>query len=92
MNHLAVNDCNKKQIVKHRGIPTIVQIVASNAVRSKKQTTYAIETLWKLAFINSHLEILATAFKDANAFQGRCDNSLYTFKKYFGCLENGDWR
>ena len=78
MNHLAVNDCNKNEIVKHGGIPVIVKIITRKR-SSPEMITYAIETLWKLAFIKSHLDILSTTLRDAQAVEGKCDNSVYAF-------------
>ena len=36
---------------------------------------YAIETLWKLAFIKSHLDVLSTTLRD-EAVEGKYDNSV----------------
>ena len=75
MNLLAVNDCNKNEIVKHGGIPVIVMII-TNETNSPEIITYAIETLWKLAFIKSHLDVLSTTLRDAQAVEGKYDNSV----------------
>ena len=77
MNHLAVNDCNKNEIVKHGGIPVIVKIITLK--RNNLEVTAAIETLWKLAFIKSHLDVLSTTLRDAKAVEGKYDNSVYAF-------------
>ena len=37
---------------------------------------YAIEMLWKLAFIKSHLDVLSTTLRDAQAVEGKYDNSV----------------
>ena len=37
---------------------------------------YAIEMLWKLAFIKSHLDVITTNLKDAKAVEGKYDNSV----------------
>ena len=70
MNHLAVNDCNKSEIVKHGGIPVIVKIITHEQT-NQEMKTYAIETLWKLAFIKSHLDVLSTTLcRDVKAVEG----------------------
>ena len=72
MNHLAVNDCNKNEIVKHGGIPVLVQIITDKKM-TQIRIRYAIETLWKLAFIKSHLDVITTTLKDAKAVEGKYD-------------------
>ena len=78
VNHLAVNDCNKNEIVKHGGIPVMVKIITDER-NTPEMITSAIETLWKLAFIKSHQDAICTALKDAKAVKGKNDNSVYTF-------------
>ena len=75
MNHLAVNDCNKKEIVKHGGIPVIVKII-THKTNPPQMIIPAIETLWKLAFIKSHLDVLNTTLRSAKAVEGKYDNSV----------------
>ena len=70
MNHLAVNDCNKREIVKRGGIPIIIRIITDDTDLGFQE---AIETLWKLAFIKDHQKTLTTNLKDANAIQGNCE-------------------
>ena len=81
MNHLAINDCNKKEILKHGGVPIVVQII-TNDTSTTEEITHAIETLWKIVFNNKgHLQTLNTALKDANASQGKCDTATYVSTK-----------
>ena len=75
-NHLAVNDCNKNEIVKHGGIRVIVTIITRQR-STVEEMTCAMETLWKISFIRSRLDVFSTTLQDANAVEGKCDNSIY---------------
>ena len=51
LNHLAINDVNKREIEKQGGIPVIVSMLQDDF--TEEEQTIAAEALWNLAFIES---------------------------------------
>ena len=51
LNHLAINDVNKRAIEKQGGIPTIIRMLQDDF--SEEEQCVASEILWNLAFIDS---------------------------------------
>ena len=51
LNHLAINDDNKREIQKHGGVPTITRMLQEDF--TEEERCDAAEMLWNLAFIDS---------------------------------------
>ncbi|XP_072028059.1 uncharacterized protein [Amphiura filiformis] len=51
LNHLAVNDSNKLEILKHGGVPAIIRMLQSDFTKEEKEL--AIKALWNLAFVDN---------------------------------------
>ncbi len=50
LNHLAVNDANKLDILKHGGVPAIIRMLQPDF--TEKERKLATEALWNLAFVD----------------------------------------
>ncbi|XP_072016552.1 uncharacterized protein [Amphiura filiformis] len=72
LNNLSSNDINKSAIIKHGGIPVLASVIRLKFKKEKEAKQEAVEALWKLAFIESNVEIILThlTFADTAALEG----------------------
>ena len=66
LNRLVTNDSCKRQVVEQDGVPTIIQILQIQGADARDSQLAALESLWKIAFIEKHQQILIQHILDSN--------------------------
>ena len=82
VNRLVLNDCNKREVVSRGGIPTLLHILQIQNDTAVDSQLAAIETLWQLAFIESHRQAILQHIQDAQVITGKrvATTSIYNCK------------
>ncbi|XP_072026498.1 uncharacterized protein [Amphiura filiformis] len=66
MNRLVINDSCKRKVVQCDGIPPVIEILQIQGPDADDSQLAALETLWKIALIEKHQQILIQHILDSN--------------------------
>ena len=64
IHRLATNTANQQKLVQHQVVPVIVEILSPSYMDDPGFPQVVLETLWKLAFVDSHKDIIISQLKD----------------------------
>ncbi len=73
LNSLSSNDANKDAIMQNEAVPVLASVIYIKVKQEMEVKQEAIEALWKLAFVESNVEVILThlTFADTAALDGR---------------------